>query len=114
MGVGKLNAIRITRAPGYIPQNVDFAISAGTARAFLDAQGVPYETAPPAKQLEPADDVVDWLIGHGYAPDLQTSIVHVLEQTKRVEVGRRRREGDWLRSDRVPPFLPWWPPQPTG
>ena len=38
-----------------IPQNVNFAISAGPARAFLDAQSVPYETAPSTNELKPAD-----------------------------------------------------------
>ena len=53
--VAKLNAIRIARATGDIPQNVNFAIGAGTARAFLDAQSVPYETAPSIEGLKPAD-----------------------------------------------------------
>ena len=53
--MAKLNAIRIARATGDIPQNVNFAISAGTARAFLDAQDIPYETAPSTDSLEPAD-----------------------------------------------------------
>ena len=53
--IGKLNAIRIARATGNIPQNVNFAISAGTARAFLDAQSVSYETAPSIEGLKPAD-----------------------------------------------------------
>ena len=52
--MAKLNAIRIARATGDIPQNVNFAISEGTARAFLDAQDVPYETAPSTESLEPA------------------------------------------------------------
>ncbi len=40
---------------GDIPQNVNFAVSEGTARAFLDAQDVPYETAPSTDNLKPAD-----------------------------------------------------------
>ena len=40
---------------GDIPQNINFAISAGTVRAFLDAQNVPYETEPSPNKLEPAD-----------------------------------------------------------
>ena len=44
----------------YAAPVVDFysavdTIGAGTARAFLDAQSVPYETAPSAKRLESAD-----------------------------------------------------------
>jgi len=53
--VGKLNAIRMARAIGDIPQNVNFAISAGTTKAFLDAQNVPYATAPSTERLDPAD-----------------------------------------------------------
>jgi len=53
--VSKLNAIRVARATGDIPQNVNFAIGAGAARAFLDAEGVLYETAPSAKESEPVE-----------------------------------------------------------
>ena len=38
-----------------IPQNVNFAVSAWSARAFLDAYNVPYETAPAAPKLEARD-----------------------------------------------------------
>ena len=44
--VARLDALTAARATGAIPQNVNFAVGAGTARAFLDAEGVPYETAP--------------------------------------------------------------------
>ena len=44
--VARLDALTVARATGTIPQNVNFAVGAGTARAFLDAEGVPYETAP--------------------------------------------------------------------
>ena len=53
--VAKLDAIRIARSTGDIPQNVNFAISAGAARAFLDAEGVPYETAPSDNAMEPVE-----------------------------------------------------------
>ena len=46
-----LNAIAVARATGSIPQNVNFAINAGTVRAFLDAEQVPYETAAPDRTL---------------------------------------------------------------
>jgi len=45
--VSKLNAIRIASATGDIPQNVNFAIKASVATAFLDAQRVTISTAPP-------------------------------------------------------------------
>ena len=53
--VAKLDAIKIARSTGDIPQNVNFAVSAGTATAFLDAEGVPYETAPSDPALAPAE-----------------------------------------------------------
>ena len=46
-----LNAIAVARATGTIPQNVNFAVNAGTVRAFLDAEQVPYETAAPDRTL---------------------------------------------------------------
>ena len=53
--VAKLDAIRIAQSTGDIPQNVNFAISAGATRAFLDAEGVPYETAPSDDAMEPVE-----------------------------------------------------------
>ena len=46
-----LNAIAVARATGTIPQNVNFALNAGTVRAFLDAEQIPYETAAPGATL---------------------------------------------------------------
>ena len=56
--VAKLDAIRIAQATGDIPQNINFAISAGTVRSFLDAQSVPYDTAPSNDNLQAADVAV--------------------------------------------------------
>ena len=53
--VSKLNALQLARAVGDIPQNVNFSISAGIARSFLDAQDVPYDTAPSAETLQHSD-----------------------------------------------------------
>ena len=53
--VANLDAIRIARSTGDIPQNVNFAVSAGTARAFLDGEGIPYETAPSDDAMEPVE-----------------------------------------------------------
>lgn len=53
--MAKLDAIKIAYATGDIPQNVNFAVGAGTARAFLDTHDVPYETAPSTDELKPAD-----------------------------------------------------------
>ena len=44
---------RLERAAGGIPQNVNFAVSAGAARAFLDSEGVAYDTAPSGESLAP-------------------------------------------------------------
>ena len=53
--VAKLDAVKIANLTGDIPQNVNFAVSAWTARAFLDAYNVPYETAPSVPKYSPAD-----------------------------------------------------------
>jgi S1-C subfamily serine protease len=53
--VAKLNSIKIAKATGSLPANVNLAISEGAARAFLDAYDVPYETARSGKKMEPAD-----------------------------------------------------------
>ena len=44
----------MARLVGSLPQNVNFAISEGAARAFLDAHDVPYETAPSNKTMPTA------------------------------------------------------------
>ena len=54
----RLNATKVARATGSIPKNVNSAISAGTARAFLDTLGASYDTAPSDKMLAPADVAV--------------------------------------------------------
>ncbi|GEM_PF-121824 len=55
--VGKMDALKVARLTGDIPQNVNFALSAGVVRTFLDAYSVPYETASSARALAPADVV---------------------------------------------------------
>ncbi len=49
--VAKLDAIKFARVTGDIPQNINFAIHGGVARAFLDARGVAYETAPSGERI---------------------------------------------------------------
>ena len=44
-GRAMIDALKMVRLTGRLPQNVNFAISEGAARAFLDAHGVPYKTA---------------------------------------------------------------------
>ena len=53
--VSRLDALRMARATGRVPQNVNFAVSAAVARAFLDSEGVPYETASSNRARAPED-----------------------------------------------------------
>ena len=53
--VSKPNALRVARATGDIPQNVNFAVHGSVARIFLDAHGVSYKMAPSVRTLAPAD-----------------------------------------------------------
>ncbi len=53
--VARLDALKMARLTGISPQNVNFAVSAGIARAFLDANNVPYVTEPSTKALDAAD-----------------------------------------------------------
>jgi tetratricopeptide (TPR) repeat protein len=51
----KLDAMRLARFTGDIPQNVNFALKAELARTFLDSKGIAYQTARSDRQLSPAD-----------------------------------------------------------
>jgi tetratricopeptide (TPR) repeat protein len=51
----KLNALRMARFTGDIPENVNFAIKAEVARTFLDSKHISYQTARSDQQLSPAD-----------------------------------------------------------
>jgi hypothetical protein len=51
----KLDAMRIARFTGDIPQNVNFAIKAEVAKAFLESKGIAYRMAESNRQLSPAD-----------------------------------------------------------
>ena len=53
--VGRLDALKMAILTGALPQNVNFAISEGTVRAFLDAHDVPYKTAPSKTPMSGAD-----------------------------------------------------------
>ena len=55
MVVSRLNALKFAKITGTLPQNVNFAVSEGAARAFLDGHDVPYETAPSDKTVPTAD-----------------------------------------------------------
>ena len=51
----KLNAISTLNVTGDIPQNVNFAIKAEVAKAFLYSRGLNYKSARSDQQLTPAD-----------------------------------------------------------
>jgi S1-C subfamily serine protease len=51
----KLNALRIAKATGDIPENINFAIKTGALRDFLDNSAVSYSTAEPGSDMKTAD-----------------------------------------------------------
>ncbi|MDP3089168.1 MAG: SUMF1/EgtB/PvdO family nonheme iron enzyme [Nitrospira sp.] len=53
--VSKLDALKVAKVTGDIPQNINFAINGAVAKAFLDSHGVGYETAASGKKLESAE-----------------------------------------------------------
>jgi S1-C subfamily serine protease len=55
MVAAKLDALRVARYTGTIPENINFAIKTGAIRDFLDNSVVPYETAVPGTELKTAD-----------------------------------------------------------
>ena len=50
--VSKLDAIKVAKATGDLPQNINFAINGAVAKSFLDANSVEYELASSGKRLE--------------------------------------------------------------
>lgn len=53
--LAKLDAVRITRMTGDVPQNLNFALDAGLVRAFLAENGVRYVDAKAGRPLKPAE-----------------------------------------------------------
>ena len=53
--VSKLDALKVAKVTGDIPQNINFAINGSVAKAFLDSHGVGYETAGSGMKLESAE-----------------------------------------------------------
>ena len=49
----KLNALRVARFTGDIPENVNFALKAEVARAFLDSKGIKYQMERSDKATAP-------------------------------------------------------------
>lgn len=50
--VSKLNALKLARATGEFPQNINFAIKPEVLRLFLDTNRVRYEIASPSRKLD--------------------------------------------------------------
>ena len=50
--MSKLDAIRVAKITGDIPQNINFAIKTPMVQAFLDVHDVPYETRASAQELK--------------------------------------------------------------
>jgi S1-C subfamily serine protease len=44
--VSKLNSLRVARATGLLPENINFAVKADLARALLDKNGIKYDASP--------------------------------------------------------------------
>ena len=53
--VAKLDALQVAELTGDIPQNLNFAIKARVARAFLASNGIEVQTAPASERLDAAD-----------------------------------------------------------
>jgi|ERR1700722_918548 len=51
----KLNALKIAKATGDIPENINFAIKTGMLRDFLDNSVVPYQTSDAKNELKTSD-----------------------------------------------------------
>ena len=50
--MSKLDAVRVAKITGDIPQNINFAIKTPMVRAFLDVHDVPYETRASVQELK--------------------------------------------------------------
>lgn len=51
----KLNALRVARATGNLPENINFAIKTGALRDFLDNSVVPYQISDGTTELKTTD-----------------------------------------------------------
>jgi hypothetical protein len=51
----KLNAIKMAKVTGDLPENINFAVKTGALRDFLDNSAVQYQTAEPKQELKTTD-----------------------------------------------------------
>jgi hypothetical protein len=52
--VATMSTLKLAKATGAIPENINFAIKGVEAQGFLKAQGIIVETAPPGASLSTA------------------------------------------------------------
>jgi len=57
--VSKLNGLRVARAIGSLPENINFAVRADLARALLDKNGIKYDTASPKAELLETPEIAE-------------------------------------------------------
>ena len=57
--VSKLNGLRVARAIGSLPENINFAVRAHFARALLDKNGIKYDTASPKPELLETPEIAE-------------------------------------------------------
>ena len=51
----KLNALKVAKATGDLPENINFAIKTGALRDFLDNSVVPYRTSESTSEMKTAE-----------------------------------------------------------
>jgi S1-C subfamily serine protease len=52
--VSSLSTLKLAKATGAIPENINFAVNGDNAQVFLKAQGIRVEAAPPSEPLSTA------------------------------------------------------------
>jgi S1-C subfamily serine protease len=57
--VSKLNGLRVARAIGSLPENINFAVKADLVRALLDKNSVKYDTARPKPELQATPEIAE-------------------------------------------------------
>jgi hypothetical protein len=76
----KMNAIKMAKYSGDIPQNVNFALKASLVRDMLEVKDIDYETASSKKELKTVDifDKAIHCVGGVFAVTTPTSSLNPL------------------------------------
>jgi tetratricopeptide (TPR) repeat protein len=84
----KLNAARVARITGDIPQNVNFALKAEVAKTFLDSKGIAYRIERSELQLAPADvgDNAGPFTVHIQCEQANSRTTAIIPPSKRIEL----------------------------